>query len=142
MGCCRKWAGAAQTAAVDRRLTSAIMDHLSKGRDGEKLAEAYLRSQGCKTIAVNVTSKFGEIDIICRDQSELVFVEVRYRSQRNYGTAAETVSMRKQQKVIKTAQYFLQQHPKFNSLYMRFDVIGIDASNNIEWIKGAFQATA
>ena len=115
--------------------------HLTKGETGEKLAERFLRKQGLVVVATNFNSRFGEIDIICRDNKELIFVEVRFRSNQNYGSAAETVSIHKQRKVTKAAQYFLQQNPNLCQLYMRFDVIGVDALENIEWIKGAFQAT-
>jgi len=114
--------------------------HLVKGDLGERLAVDFLMKQGLTVVITNYNSRVGEIDIICRDKKELVFVEVRLRSNQNYGSAAETVSIHKQRKVTKAAQFFLLQNPSLNRLFMRFDVIGIDAQNNIEWIKGAFQA--
>lgn len=86
----------------------------------------------------NFSCRFGEIDLICQDQLELVFVEVRYRRGQRFGTAAETVTIRKQQKLIKAAQHYLAAHPEHQRKTMRFDVIGIDSAQHIEWIKGAF----
>ena len=49
------------------------------GNYGEALAVKYLEGKGYRILARNFTSKMGEIDIVCRDKSYLVFVEVKYR---------------------------------------------------------------
>lgn len=113
-------------------------EHLIKGQTAEALAERYVRRHGLTIVSRNFSCRFGEIDLICRDADELVFLEVRYRSASRFGSAAETVTIRKQQKLIKTAQSFLAAHPKLQRMTMRFDVIGIDSEQSIEWIKGAF----
>ena len=118
------------------------MDHLAKGATGERIALAFLKKAGMSVVTTNYRSRFGEIDIICRNKTDLIFVEVRLRSNQNFGSAAETVNIHKQRKIIKTAQAFLLNYPTLNTLFMRFDVIGINAESNIEWIKGAFEATA
>jgi putative endonuclease len=115
-------------------------EHLEKGRQAEDLAANAVTKAGLKIIQRNFQSRFGEIDLICRQGKELIFVEVRYRSHTGYGSAASSVTVAKQKKISKAAQYFILNNPALSSLYMRFDVIGIDAENSIEWIKGAFQA--
>ncbi|TCS41730.1 YraN family protein [Reinekea marinisedimentorum] len=115
-------------------------EHLTKGSQAESLAARTVSEAGLKVIQQNFHSRFGEIDLICRDGNELIFVEVRYRSSAGFGGAAASVTTAKQKKITKAAQYFILTNPALSSLFMRFDVIAIDAGNSIEWIKGAFQA--
>lgn len=115
-------------------------EHLTKGSQAESLAARTVSEAGLKIIQQNFNSRFGEIDLICRSGNELVFIEVRYRSNSAYGGAAASVTAAKQKKITKAAQYFILTNPALGSLFMRFDVIAIDAGNSIEWIKGAFQA--
>ena len=72
----------------------------------------------------------------------LVFVEVRYRSSEIYGNPAATVDRRKQAKILNTARAFLAEHPKYNDLPVRFDVVAVTRRNyspKILWIRDAFQ---
>ena len=77
-----------------------------------------------------------------RDNEYLVFVEVRSRSNPNYGNPAETVTKRKQSRLLRAAAYYLQRQ-RLN-LPCRFDIIaisGIDSEKEcLQWIKDAFQA--
>lgn len=113
-------------------------EHLVKGQAAEQSAKKFLQKQGLTIVANNFQTRHGEIDLIALDKNELVFVEVRFRSGKQFGSAAETVTIAKQRKIIKAAQGFIQTNPKFSKKIMRFDVIGLDASANIEWITGAF----
>lgn len=112
------------------------------GAQAEAQAEAYLLRQGLITRAKNYRVKQGEIDLIMMHGDTLVFVEVRLRTNPYFTSAAETVDYRKQQKMIKTAQQFLQQHRLTDKVACRFDVIAIDNKPNdpsaIQWIKNAF----
>lgn len=70
---------------------------------------------------------------------QLVFVEVRYRKNPCFGSAAESVDQRKQQKLIKTALEYINRHPGFNQRPSRFDVVAITGdSSHIDWISDAF----
>ena len=75
-----------------------------------------------------------------RDTSTLVFIEVRLRSNKKFGSAAASITPQKQQKLILTAQHYLQQHPEKNAC--RFDVLLIDKLevNAITWLKNALEA--
>ena len=115
--------------------------HLLAGRSAEKRAEALLKKQGLKIVARNFSCKFGELDLIALDEKTLVFIEVRYRASSQFGSAAETVTIGKQQKLIKAANYFLHCRREFNKYTMRFDVIGLNSKGETDWIKGAFLAT-
>jgi len=118
------------------------MDTLSRGKAAENLACEYLQARGLQLLHRNYRSKGGEIDLILQDTDSLVFVEVRYRRQAGFGSAAESVDWRKQSKLIKCARYFLQTHPDTARQPCRFDVISVNgSSNNIEWIPNAFNAS-
>lgn len=112
-----------------------------RGRSFEAQAKAFLKQQGLKAFHMNFTSRCGEIDIIARDGETLVFVEVRYRKNQDHGSAVATVDFHKQQKIIRTAQHFLQKNGLTNKMPCRFDVVGITGSGNsleFQWIKNAF----
>ncbi len=111
--------------------------HLRKGEAAESLACRWLESRGLKLRERNYRCKAGEIDLIMEDGPELVFVEVRYRSHPGYGSAAESVTPAKQQKLLRTAQHYLQQLNRTPAC--RFDIIGIDPEQQIQWIRNALQ---
>ena len=114
------------------------------GNSGEDLAARYLESQGYEIIARNYHSRYGEIDIIAKNAEYIAYVEVKTRSISAYGLPREAVTLKKQQKIIKTAYVFEAQHPY--DLQPRFDIIEIYLKNKSEFapqklthIKGAFE---
>jgi putative endonuclease len=111
-----------------------------QGKKAEDFALDFLSQQKMTCITRNFYSKSGEIDLVMKDQEFLIFVEVRYRRSQTYGSALSTVDWRKQQKIIKTANYFLLKNPHYQTLPARFDVVGISGNSmQAEWIKNAFQ---
>lgn len=121
------------------------MDERKKlGNDGENIAYGYLTDLGYKLVQKNYRIRSGEIDLIMTDQNTLVFIEVRTKSSSFYGSPLETVNYKKQNVIIKTANFFLHSHPKFQDSDCRFDVIGIviNKQNKVEinHIKDAFIA--
>jgi putative endonuclease len=92
----------------------------------ETLAAEYLSSQNYRIIARNFRCRSGEIDIVARDGEYLCFVEVKYRATGGSGRAADAVDYRKQQKIIRVAQYYLVSHGFSEWTPCRFDVIAID----------------
>lgn len=111
------------------------------GDKGEQLALHYLEKKGLKLISRNYRQRGGEIDLIMQEETALVFIEVRLRKSIQFGSALESVTAQKQQRLIQTAQYYLQKNTKLYAFY-RFDVIGISPENNdfnINWVKDAFQ---
>jgi putative endonuclease len=94
-----------------------------RGAAGEVLAAQYLRKKGYTILAANYRCRFGEIDIIAADKKYIAFVEVKLRGKAAIYTPEEAVTAAKQQKIIKTAQLYLQTH--FSDLQPRFDVIAI-----------------
>ena len=118
------------------------MGTLTRGRDAEDRACSYLQEHGLTLLHRNYRSKRGEIDLILQDTDSLVFVEVRYRRQSGFGSAAETVDQRKQAKLIACARHFLQALPNTARQPCRFDVLSINGpATRIEWIRNAFTAS-
>ncbi len=103
----------------------------------EKEALRFLQDQGLSLIAENYRCNLGEIDLIMKDNNDVVFIEVKYRKADAFGGGAASVTLNKQQKVIKAAQHFLLQNNLSNKVPCRFDVIVFD-QNNINWLKSAF----
>lgn len=116
---------------------------LTKGGHFEHQACIWLEQQGLELLQRNYSCRYGEIDMIMKDQQQLVFVEVRYRKHIQYGGAVASVDWRKQKKILKTAAFFLAKGGKFTNLSCRFDVVAAQANpNNAKlywtWIKNAF----
>ncbi len=133
-------------------MLSFIKDHNKKGQLAENIALEYLQQQGLKNIQTNFSCKCGEIDLIMHDNEFLVFIEVRYRKQTQFGHPLETINRVKQRKIINTIQYFLMKNPTYNQLPCRIDAIALysETRNNravsikqqglqLEWVKNAFQ---
>lgn len=109
------------------------------GQKGELLAKEYLQEKGYHIIKTNFRQKFGEIDIIVEKNNILAFVEVRTKTSLRFGTAAESITKPKKQKIIKVAQYYLAGQRK--DIAYRFDVITIFLDKNsvkIEHYENAF----
>ncbi len=109
----------------------------------ENSAIKYLQQHNVLLLHRNFRTKVGEVDLIGVDKNTLTFVEVRYRKDDSHGSAAETVDSFKQQKIIRTAEFFLQTRNWAQKIPCRFDVMAISGpleSLNIEWIKDAFNA--
>lgn len=107
-----------------------------KGKKAEDVACNFLLKNGLSLVSRNYHCKYGEIDLIMHDDDTLVFVEVRYRKSNLFGSAAESVDYNKQQKLVFTANHYLQSHP--SHLATRFDVIAMSEHQQIEWISNAF----
>jgi putative endonuclease len=110
------------------------------GHQVEQHACRYLESNGLRLIDKNFNCKSGEIDLIMQDGETLVFVEVRYRAKSKYGDSLDSVTRSKQNKIIRTAKYYLQQNDLYDKVPCRFDVIAVDEqiNNQVTWIKDAF----
>lgn len=121
------------------------MAGVSKGAVGEILAARFLRERGYTILASNVHSRFGEIDIIAADRQYIAFVEVKTRSEAAIYAPREAVTKQKQQRILRTAALYLQQHP--SELQPRFDVIEILTEREnpmkvleLDYLQGAYEA--
>lgn len=93
------------------------------GQCGEDAAAAFLKKKGYKIIKRNYKNKIGEIDIIAKNNEDMVFVEVKTRSSEKFGTPAEAVTYYKKQKIVNTAKWYLAQNQ--TELNVRFDIIEV-----------------
>jgi putative endonuclease len=109
----------------------------------EDAAVAYLRAQGAQVLLRNYRCRCGELDIVARlGLEELAIIEVRTRASEAYGGAAASVDAAKRQRLIRAAQWLLQQRRDLARLRVRFDVIVVSRPQadapRIAWIKHAF----
>ena len=107
------------------------------GGAGEERAEDYLARHGLAIVARNYRTKAGEIDLIARDGTTLVFVEVRLRSPHRFGGAKASITPRKQRRIVAAARQYLMNLKPLPPC--RFDVVAFDGDAP-EWIRGAFDA--
>lgn len=112
-----------------------------QGELWEQVAQRHLEDSGLTLCAKNYLVKGGELDLVMKDGSTYVFVEVKFRQSKAFGGALEAVSYTKQEKIRRSAGIFLQQKGlnAYNTA-CRFDVIAINGSENpeITWLKNAF----
>lgn len=117
------------------------MNTREQGAQKEKQVCAYLLSKGVKVKEQNFRCRQGEIDIVGQDGEYLVFFEVKYRSSRNRGSAAEAVGYAKQKKICRVADYYRAVYRCMEDTPIRFDVVAVD-KEEVTWIKNAFYYTA
>ena len=111
------------------------------GQRAEHAAARFLERRGLTTIARNYRTRFGEIDLVMRDGDTTVFVEVRYRRDPTWLSAAETITAQKRRRIGLAARAFLRAHPGCLAGPCRFDVVAMDRPHfrvRYEWIRSAF----
>ncbi|MFV0528602.1 MAG: YraN family protein [Lachnospiraceae bacterium] len=104
------------------------MNKRKTGSIYEQRAVDYLQASAYEILVRNYRIAEGEIDIIARTGSCLVFVEVKYRCGQKFGTALAAVDRRKQRKISRVALRYLLQENLVDKVPCRFDVIAIDGS--------------
>ena len=124
---------------TSERCVLARGDGQSSGRLAEDQAARFLERRGLAVLARNVRCRGGELDLVCRDGKTLVFVEVRLRRNAAYGGAAESITTRKQQRVVLAARHYLATHPQ-SERACRFDCVLLDGET-IDWVRDAFAAS-
>ena len=82
---------------------------------GERLAQRFLRSRGCRILDTNYRCRWGEVDIVAQFQDTILFVEVKTRRSSSYGTPEEAITSAKAQRLIATAETYLDEHNSLNS---------------------------
>ena len=99
------------------------MPNTGSGKIGEHFTAEYLKEKGYEILEMNFKSRFGEIDIVAQNDRYLIFVEVKTRRADGLTHPFEAITPGKRAKVIKTAQYYLLQHP--TNLQPRFDAAAV-----------------
>jgi putative endonuclease len=111
------------------------------GKEGERVAELYLRKKGYKLVERNYRCSGGELDLIVLDRRVVVFVEVKTRTGIGFGSPLEAVEFHKQRKMIRAAQVFLAEK-NLQQRDARFDVVGVSWPGRepvVEHIENAFE---
>lgn len=100
----------------------AIKNKRTVGTDYEQKAAQHLETLGYHILEKNFRCRLGEIDLIAMDGSYLVFIEVKYRSNRKKGEPQEAVGYKKQAKICRTASYYCVSRKVPQEQACRFDV--------------------
>lgn len=97
---------------------------------GEDAACDYLKKKGYILLERNFRKSYGEIDIIARLKDLLVFVEVKTRTNANYGTPFDAIAPHKLRQIVKGAKYYKYVlHPNLPD-NLRIDAIGVIVSGD------------
>ena len=94
------------------------------GRVGEEVACDYVKKLGYEIIEKNYRNKMGERDIIAKDKNEIIFIEVKTRCQKKYGSPSEAVDRRKKRHIYHVAEFYLIIN-KLENAFCRIDVIEV-----------------
>jgi putative endonuclease len=98
----------------------------SVGELGEKIAAKYLQNNGYAILATDFhAGKYGEIDIVAQKDGRLFFVEVKTRSGNLFGSAEESVTFKKQERLRRAVHYYLLSNKISNEKY-QIDLIAIN----------------
>ncbi|WP_054875560.1 YraN family protein [Oxobacter pfennigii] len=113
-----------------------------KGNLGETAALNYLIQNGYVILEKNFSTKYGEIDIIARDNDYIAFIEVKTRRDEKWGLPSEAVTLNKQCRIARMAMLYIAKK-RLNDENFRFDVVEVILSDNevkyLRLIKDAFQ---
>jgi putative endonuclease len=101
------------------------------GRRGEALASRELRRRGYRILERRWRCRIGEIDIVAQDGEDLVVVEVKARSRKDYGPPVDRVDRDKRRKLGKLALAYVQAK-RLRDTTVRFDLVGVTFSDNEE----------
>jgi putative endonuclease len=115
------------------------------GRAAEEAAARFLQSSGLTVAERNVRFGEGEIDLVCRDDGVVVFVEVKCR-RTGWDTApAAAVSWHKQRRLTRLAQHYLKWRG-LTGVRCRFDVVSVTRDRHgaldIRHVRSAFDAVS
>ncbi len=121
-----------------------INDRQAVGRRGEEAARIYLKRRGVRILERNFVCAAGEVDLIGKDGDSLVFFEVKSRTSDRFGPPHLAVHRRKQQQIVRAAQWYLSER-RLKDVACRFDVVAItffdaDEPAQVDWVQNAFPA--
>ncbi|MBI4508614.1 MAG: YraN family protein [Deltaproteobacteria bacterium] len=114
------------------------MNRRAAGTQAENLAAEYLRKLGYVLLDRNYQIRQGEIDLVAQNGSVLCFVEVRSRSDNEYGLPEESINRTKRRRIARAAEHYLVARGRGDST-CRFDVVTVDGQGKIRLIQDAFR---
>ncbi len=95
---------------------------------GEKLAQDFLKKRRYKILETNYRCPQGEIDIVARQKDTLVFIEVRTKTSRDFGSPEESVTPTKKERMIASAYHYRQTHQDLPELW-RIDFVAVELTS-------------
>ena len=101
------------------------MKRRNTGILGEKLAADFLKKRGYKVMETNYRCPQGEIDIVARHKDFLVFIEVRSKTSLEFGSAEESVTPMKRERIRTAARHYRQSHRDLPELW-RIDFVAVE----------------
>lgn len=104
------------------------------GKQGEEVVCKYLEKNNYIILDKNFNIRTGEIDIIAKDKNEIVFIEVKTRTNNRYGMPVEAVTEEKLKKIYRTAEYYIHKRNLYN-ISARIDVVEVFINENKYYIK-------
>jgi len=113
-----------------------------RGRVAEETARRFLEARGYVVLEQNFCCRAGELDLVVQKGNLVCFVEVRMRSGSKWCFPLQTITPRKQRRIVLAAMLFLKRHP-CRGKALRFDVVSILGEGRfaqIEYLPGAFDA--
>lgn len=115
-----------------------MAQHNETGKQGELIAQQYLKNKGYQLLKTNWRYRYEEVDIICENQNTLVFVEVKTRSSNVHGDPTDAITPSKMRHLIAAAEQYITDRNIEKEA--RFDVITVILSSpvNIDHIEDAF----
>lgn len=126
-----------------RPAPQALSGRAANGQQAERLAEQHLIAHGARILARNARCKGGEIDLIAEHAGCIVFAEVRFRQHESFGGANTSITLAKQRRIVRAAQFWLQSSGSaYRTHPCRFDALLLTnlAAPQINWIQAAFDA--
>lgn len=100
---------------------------------GERIAEFYLKNKGYEIVEKNFYTRYGEIDLVCKKEGRFIFVEVKTRRNRHFGSPEEAVTRKKQEHLIAAAQIYLSSGNICDTGW-QIDVLAIEGEREAEKI--------
>ena len=119
------------------------MNTRKTGAGAEDVAIKYIVANGIEPVERNYTTPYGEADIIAKEGSVFVFIEVKARRNQKYGSPADAVTKRKKLRYLNIAQYYFMSK-SIRDYEVHFDVAEVYISGgkfNVNYIKNAFDFT-
>jgi putative endonuclease len=139
--------GATGRKKTQRPVSQRLLSHQhaqQKGLRAEQCAQQLLEREGFHCIGKRLRSRFGEIDLVMAKGRLLIWVEVRYRQNNQFGGAAASLNDSKWRRIVLTAQYWLKslthQHFQGRTPFCRFDVV-TQCPQGLNWLQDVRQVT-
>jgi len=119
------------------------MDRQEVGKLGERAAQKFLKKRGYRIRETGFRCRHGEIDIVAQQKDCMVFVEVRTKSNLEFGTPEESITQAKKERLIASALTYTTTHQDIPSLW-RIDVVAVELdargkTKRIELIENAIE---